>query len=214
MKRREFIAGLGSVAAWPVVAGAQQPAMPVIGHLSGGGPLGGPDPSNAVAAFLKGLSEMGFVEGRNVAIEYRRAEYRYDRLPEMAAELVRRRVAVIFTAGGSAAALAAKAATTTIPIVFQGGDDPVRSGVVASLSRPGGNITGFYFMSSDLTAKRIGLLHEVLPTARRFAVLVNPGDPAAASMTRDAQEAALTIGRQIEVFTASNNREIDEAFSA
>jgi ABC-type uncharacterized transport system substrate-binding protein len=206
MRRREFIAGLGSAAVWPPAARAQQAPVQVLGYLSA-------SPSRPSAAFHKGLSEMGFVEGKNLAIEYRLAEFRYDRLTAMAAELVHRRVAVIYTTGGSIVASAAKAATTTIPIVFIMGDDPLIGGVVASLNRPGGNVTGFYFMGSELTAKRLGLLRELLPAARRFAVLVNPGDPSSVSMGAEAQAGALTIGRQIEVFAASNEHEIDEAFA-
>jgi putative ABC transport system substrate-binding protein len=207
MKRREFIAGLGGASVMPLAAWAQQPPVQAVGYLSASS---GARPS---AAFHKGLSEMGFVEGKNVAIEYRSAEFEYDRLPALAAELVRRRVAVIYSTGGSIVASAAKAATITIPIVFIMGDDPLISGVVASLNRPGGNVTGFYFMGSELTAKRLGLLRELLPAAKRFAVLVNPGDPSSVSMGAEAQAAALTIGREIEVFAASNEREIDEAFA-
>jgi putative ABC transport system substrate-binding protein len=206
MRRRGFIVGLGA-AAMPLAARAQQPPVQVVGYLSAS------DAARPSAAFRKGLSEMGFVEGKNVAIEYRSAEFQYDRLPTLAAELVHRRVDVIYSTGGSIVASAAKAATMTIPIVFIMGDDPVLGGLVASLNRPGGNLTGFYFMGSELTAKRLGLLHELLPAAGRFAVLVNPGDPSSVSMGADAQAAALTVGRQIEVFAASNEREIDEAFA-
>ena len=206
MRRREFIAGVGSAAAMPLAARAQQRPVQVVGYLTAGD-------TRPSAAFRNGLSEMGFVEGKNVAIEYRSAEFQYDRLPALVAELVRRRVAVIYSTGGSIVASAAKAATMTISIVFIMGDDPLIGGVVASLNRPGGNLTGFYFMGSELTAKRLGLLRELLPAARRFAVLVNPGDPSSVSMGADAQSAASTIGRQIEVFAASNEREIDEAFA-
>jgi putative tryptophan/tyrosine transport system substrate-binding protein len=158
---------------------------------------------------------MGVVEGRNVAIEYRYAENQYDRLPALASELVRRRVAVIFTGGGAVAVPAAKAATTTIPIVFTTGADPVQTGMVASFNRPGGNVTGISSMTTELTAKRLGLLHELLPAATRFAVLVNPGVPrTAASVTAYAQATASTIGQKIEVFTASTNGEIDAAFAS
>ena len=163
----------------------------------------------------KGLSEMGFVEGRNVAFEYRWAEDQYDRLPALAAELVRRRVAVICAIGAVVAALAAKAATTTIPIVFGIGEDPVETGLVASLNHPGGNVTGNAIMNGQLTAKRLALLHALLPAATRFAVLVNPGNPRTfAAVTSDAQAAASAIGRQIEVFTAGTNDEIDAAFAS
>ena len=190
---------------------AQQPAMPVVGYLYAGSPEAS---ANLVAAFRKGLSETGYVEGRNVAIEYRWAHNELDRLPELAADLVRRRVAVIATPGSTPAALAAKAATTTIPIVFSTGGDPVQVGLVASLNRPGGNVTGITNMNAELGAKRLGLLHELLPGAARFAVLVNPNSPNAESMITDVQAAASAIGRQIEVLTASTNREIDAAFAS
>jgi putative tryptophan/tyrosine transport system substrate-binding protein len=210
MRRRTFITLLGSAAAWPLAARAQQPPVPTIGYLDVGSAN-----ANVQAAFRKGLSEMGFVEGRNVAIEYRYAEDQYDRLPALAAELVRRRVAVIFTGGGAVAVPAAKAATTTIPIVFQTGADPVQTGMVASFNRPGGNVTGISSMTTELTAKPLGLLHELLPAAARIAVLVNPGVArTAASVTAYAQATAPTIGQQIEVFTASTNGEIDAAFAS
>jgi len=208
LQRREFIAGLGGAAAWPLAAGAQQPAIPVIGYLH----VGSPEPSRVVA-FHKGLSESGYVEGRNVAIEYRWAHNEVDRLPELAADLVRRRVAVIVTEG-IASVLAAKAATTTIPIVFGTGADPIQEGLVASLNRPGGNITGIASQSVELTPKRLGLLHELLPRAARLAVLVNSNDPNAASMITDVRAAASTIGLQIEVFFASTNREVEAAFAS
>jgi putative tryptophan/tyrosine transport system substrate-binding protein len=211
MKRRDFITLLGSAAtAWPLAARAQQPSVPTIGYLD----VGSPD-AKVQAALRKGLSEMGFVEGRNVAIEYRYAEDQYDRLPALAAELVRRRVAVIFTFGGAVAVPAAKAATTTIPIVFVTGADPVQTGMVASFNRPGGNVTGISSMTTELTAKRLGLLHELLPAATRIAVLVNPGIArTVASVTTYAQTAASAIGQQIEVFPASTNDEIDAAFAS
>jgi putative ABC transport system substrate-binding protein len=210
MKRRQFIAGLGGAAVWPAVAYGQQPPVPTIGYL-------GIDSPNASveAAFRKGLSEMGFVEGRNVALEFRYAENQFDRLPALAAELVRRRVAVIFAGGGAVAVPAAKAATTTIPIVFSTGANPVQTGMVASFNRPGGNVTGISSMTTELTAKRLELLHELLPAATRFAVLVNPNVPRTAALVAAlAQAAASTIGRQIEVFTASTNGEIDAAFES
>ena len=208
IRRREFIAGLGGAAAWPLAARAQQRAMPVIGYLD----AGSPEPSR-MAAFHKGLSESGYVEGRNVAIEYRWAHNEVDRLPELAADLVHRRVAVIVTSG-IASALAAKAATTTMPIVFSTGADPIQEGLVASLNRPGGNVTGVTNISVELTPKRLGLLHELLPRAARFAVLVNPNDPNAASMITNVRAAASTVGRQIEVFFASTNREVETAFAS
>jgi putative ABC transport system substrate-binding protein len=215
MRRREFITLLGGAAAAPILspraARAQQPAMPVVGYLY----VGSPEPSaNQVAAFRKGLSETGYVEGRNVAIEFRWAHNEIDRLPELAADLVRRRVAVIATPGNVAPALAAKAATTTIPIVFSGGADPIQAGLVASLNRPGGNVTGINSMGTELGAKRLGLLHELLPGAARFAVLVNPNGSAPELQIKDAQAAASAIGRPIEVLTAGTNRDIDAAFAS
>jgi putative tryptophan/tyrosine transport system substrate-binding protein len=212
LKRREIITLLGGAAAtWPLAARAQQPVMPLIGYLY----AGFPEPSaHLVAAFRKGLSETGYVEGRNVTIEYRWAEGRYDRLPELAVDLVRQRVAVIATPGASAGALAAKAATTTIPIVFAIGSDPVQIGLVASLNRPGGNITGVSEMAWELMNKRLEMLHDLLPGAIRFAVLVNPTNLGSEVTTiKDMQAAAAAIGLQVEVFYASNNREIDTAFA-
>jgi putative ABC transport system substrate-binding protein len=211
MKRREFITLLGgAAAAWPRAARAQQPTMPVVGYLY----AGSPEPTaHLVAAFRKGLGEVGYVEGQNVAVEFRWTHNDNNRLPELAADLVRRRVAVIATPGSIATALAAKAATATIPIVFSAGADPVQAGLVASLNRPGGNITGVLTMNNEIGAKRLGLLHELLPGAARFAVLVNPSNPTAESTIADAQAAASTIGRQIEVLTASTNRDIDAAFA-
>jgi putative ABC transport system substrate-binding protein len=209
IRRRNFITLLGVAAAWPLAARAQQRAMPVIGFLSLGSPGEG---GAAVAAFRKGLSEMGYVEGRNVAIEFRWAQNDFSRLPELAADLVRRRVAVIF-AGGTAAPLAAKALTSTIPIVFSAAGDPVQSGIVASLNRPGGNVTGISVMDSELGAKRLGLLHELLPLAERFGVLSNPGSALADREIADLRAAATAIGRDIEIFYASTNSEIDTAFA-
>jgi putative ABC transport system substrate-binding protein len=186
--------------------------MPVIGYLYSGVPELS---AGLVAAFRKGLSEVGFVEGRNVAVEYRFAYHENARLPELAAELIRRRVAVIATPGGSAAIVAAKALTTTIPIVFSTGADPVQIGLVASLNRPAANITGITSMNSELGAKRLGLLHELLPRAARFAALVGPLQTAgsgSSSMVADLQAAASTIGRRIEFVTAASNRDLDTAF--
>ena len=209
IRRREFIAGLGSVAAWPVVARAQQPAaMPVIGFLSTA------TRTNArFAPFHQSLKEAGFVEGQNLTIEYRSAEGHYDRLPALAADLVRRRVTVIVTSG-TPHAIAAKAATATIPIVFGIGDDPVRLGLVASLARPGGNATGINFFAQELVAKNLALLHELVPKAVRVAVLLNPANvPPAETTLRQVQEAARAIGLQIQVLNASTSREIDAAFA-
>ena len=211
MQRREFITLLGgAAAAWPVAAGAQQPAMPVVGYLN----LGSPE-ANAgnVAAFRKGLSEAGFVEGRNVAIEFRWAQNDRDRLSELATDLVRRRVAAIVT-GGTTTPLAVRAVTTTIPIVFNAPQDPVQTGLVASLNRPGGNVTGVTSMVVELMAKQLGLLRELLPGAARLAVLANPNSANHEVLTRDAQSTAQVMGRPIDVLHASTNREIDVAFAS
>jgi putative ABC transport system substrate-binding protein len=208
MKRREFMALLGATAAWSFAARAQQPPVPVIGYLD----YGSPGPNAALlAAFRKGLSETGYVEGRNLAIEYRWAEFQNDRLQEFAADLARRRVAVIVTGDGTGTALAAKAATTTIPIVFSTGADPVRSGLVAALNRPGGNATGITHMNAEIEPKRLALLHDLVPRAARIAALV---PPAAEHIIVDLQAAASTIGRQIEILPANTSREIDAAFAS
>jgi putative tryptophan/tyrosine transport system substrate-binding protein len=193
MRRREFIAGLGA-ATWPVVARGQQPALPVIGFVY----VGSADASAGyVAAFRKALGETGYVEGQNVTVEYHWLEGQFDRLPALMADLVRRRVAVIATPDAIATSIAAKAATATIPIVFGVGDDPVKLGLVASLARPGGNATGFNFFAQEVNAKRLGLLHELVPKAMRVAVLLNPANPIAETILRDVQEAARTIGLQM-----------------
>jgi putative tryptophan/tyrosine transport system substrate-binding protein len=211
MRRREFIAGLSSAATWPAVARAQQPALPVIGYIEGGS---AENSKFTEAAFRKGLSETGYVDGQNVTIEHHWLEGQYDRLPELMADLVRRRVAVIATPGTTPVSIAAKAATATIPIVFGVGEDPVKLGLVASLARPGGNATGINFFNEEVVAKRLGLLHELLPKAVRVAVLINPANATIAETTlRDVQEAAQTIGLQIQVFNASTSGEIDAVFA-
>jgi putative tryptophan/tyrosine transport system substrate-binding protein len=211
-RRRAFITLLGgTAAAWPLATYAQQPAMPVIGFLDSRSPDGLTD---RVRQFRQGMKEIGYVEGENVAIEYRWAEGQFDRLPVLAAELVRRQVAVIVASGGPAVAFAAKAATTTIPTVFIVAEDPVRLGLVASLARPGGNLTGINFYSQELAAKRLELLHELVPAATRVAVLVNPHNVRNTEITlKDAETAARAMGLQIQVLNASNSREVDAAFA-
>jgi putative ABC transport system substrate-binding protein len=209
MKRRTFIAGLGSAAVWPVAARAQQPIMPVVGFVN----VGGTDASSGlVAAFRKGLGEIGYVDGRNVTIEYHWFEGQYDRLPSLTVDLVRRRVAVIATPGTPLAAVAAKAITTTIPIIFGVGEDPIEIGLVTNLSRPAGNVTGISFLNTEAVAKRLELLRELVPKAVRIAVLVNPANQPGATL-REVQDAARTIGLQIRVLNASTSREIDAAFA-
>ena len=211
-KRREFISLIGCAAAtWPLGARAQQAAMPVIGFLNGQSPA---TSKHLVAAFQKGLNELGYAEGRNVAIEYRWAEGQIDRLPVLATDLVRRSVAVISTGGSPISSLAAKAATSTIPIVFAFGGDPVKSGLVASLSRPGGNVTGVNQLSNVLEEKRFGLLHELMPKAVLIGVLVNPKSPYAESQTTEVQAAARKLGQQIVLVNAANKHDIDAAFEA
>ena len=209
VRRREFISLLASAAvAWPFAARAQQPAMPVIGFLD---PTSSDTFENRLRAFRQGLKDTGYVEGENVAITYRFAENQIDRLPELAADLVRRQVAVIATLANGA--LASKAATTTIPIVFLLAEDPVKVGLVTSLARPVGNLTGINFFSAELVAKRLGLLREVVPTATRVAVLVNPTGPNSETTSRDAQSAARATGLEIHVLNASTSREINLAFA-
>jgi putative tryptophan/tyrosine transport system substrate-binding protein len=209
VRRRDFITLLGiAVAAWPLAARAQQQPMPVIGYLDAGSAA---ERTRQVAAFRKGLGEAGYQEGQNVVLELRWAEGQYGRFGELAADLVRRRVSVIATPGSAAAALAAKAATATIPIVFGVGSDPVQEGLVASLNRPGGNVTGINFFTVELVAKRTELLRELVPAAKRLAVLVNPTDPEGYQTLRDAQAAA--GGQQIVAIEAASGRDIDAAFT-
>src|SRR5262245_11934903 len=211
VKRRAFITLLGGAAAWPLAARAQHTAMPMIGDID----AGSPEPAaHLVSAFRGGLGETGFVEGCNVAIEFRWAHNNNARLPELAADLVRRRVAVIVAPQSTAAVMEAKAATRTIPIVFGTGSDPVQAGLVTSLNRPGGNLTGITFMNVEITAKRFGLLHELLPNATRFGVLINPKNSVIAeTIAKDATTAASAMGRQVEIVKASTNRDIESAFS-
>ena len=210
MRRRDFITLLGgAAAAWPLAARAQQSAMPVIGFLHPAALESAPN----IAAFRQGLGQAGFVEGRNVVIEYRWAHDEADRLPELAAELVGLRVNVIVTLNSSPATVIAKAATTSIPIVFQIAGDPVQIGLVASLNRPGGNMTGITSMNAALVPNQLGLAHELMPRAARFGLLVNPNRPFNDSLIADARSAAMAIGLQIDVLAASTNRDIDAAFA-
>ena len=212
LKRREFITMLGGAAAWPLAVRAQQPAMPIVGLINSGTPDGA---ARYAAAFRKGLSEVGYVEGRNVTVEYHWLEGRRDHMPALIEDLIRRQVAVIATPGDTPAALAAKAATPTIPIIFGIGQDPVRIGLVTNLARPDGNATGINFFPQEVTAKRLGLLHDLVPKATRIAVLVNPTNSASAEpLLRDIPEAARAIGLQFQVQEASTSREIDAAFAA
>ena len=210
MRRREFIRLLGgTAAAWPLAAHAQQSAMPVIGFLGSSAPV---DRARYLTAFRQGLREPGYVEGQNVAIEYRWAQDQADRLPDLAADLVRRQVTVI-AAHDTPSSIVAKAATTTIPIVFVSGGDPVKLGLVASLNRPGGNVTGVTFVVAELGAKQLGLLHELQPGAVRVGVLIDPNFALTQSFVSDVQAAALSIGKQIEVLEAPTVRDIDTAFA-
>jgi len=213
MRRREFITLLGGAAAtWPVAAHAQQTGIPVIGFLSSRSPG---EAAKVVAAFQDGLSESGHIVGRNVTIEFKWAEGQYDRLPPLAADLVRRPVAIIAAVGGSVSAFAAKAATTALPIVFAIGDmDPVKGGLVASLNRPGGNITGVFSLNSSLGPKRLELLHKVVPKAAIIGMLVNPNYQDAEIQVRDAQAAAVALGLQLHVLRAGTEREIEAAFAS
>ena len=212
MRRREFIALIGGTAAtWPRVARAQQPALPVVALINGGA---ADADARYAAAFRNGLNEFGYVDGQNVTVEYHWLEGQYDRLPALMADLVRRKVAVIASPGSTPVVLAAKAATATIPIVFGVGQDPVKLGLVASLAHPGGNATGINFFNTEVTAKRLRLLHDLVPKAVRIAVLVNPANASITEPTlREVQEAAASLGLQIQVLNASTIGEIDAAFA-
>jgi putative tryptophan/tyrosine transport system substrate-binding protein len=212
LRRRQVITLLGgAAAAWPLAARAQQSAMPVIGFLSGRSPG---ESESVEAAFRQGLKESGYAEGQNVHIAFRWAEGRYDRLPALVASLVDIRVAVIAAAGGQAVPLAAKAATSTIPIVFVSGEDPVKHGLVASLNRPGGSATGVSMFLSEMEAKRLALLHELVPTATMIGVIVNPSSPSIDTQLREINSAARALGRQIQIVNATNERELDAAFAS
>jgi len=210
LKRRDFISLLGGAAvAWPLAARAQQPTMPVVGFLGGGSP---DLDAKRVAAFRQGLSEAGYVEGKNVAIEYRWAEGQYDRFQALAADLVRRRVNVIAAFGGAPSALAAKAVTASIPIIFETAVDPVESGLVESLNRPGGNLTGVTILSMELGPKLLELVHELLPAATTIGLLVNPTNRFAETMSRDTQRVANNLGLRLNVLNASSEREFESVF--
>jgi putative tryptophan/tyrosine transport system substrate-binding protein len=211
MRRREFFTLIGGAVAWPCAARAQQAAMPIVGLV---GPRSPEESTRLVAAFRKALNETGYIEAQNVMVEYHWLEGKYDRLPALMADLVRRRVAVIATPAFTAAAPVAKAATTTIPIVFGVAEDPVKLGLVASFARPGGNATGIDFLASEVMAKRLGLLHDLVPKAVRIAVLINPANaPTAETTLRETSEAAHGLGLQIQILNASSSREIEVAFA-
>jgi putative ABC transport system substrate-binding protein len=211
LKRREFITLLGGATAWPLAARAQQPVMPVIGFLSS---TSHPAWESYLMAFRQGLDEAGYVEGQNVTIDFRWAGSDYTSLPILAADLVRRQVAVIVAVGGSASASAAKVATTTIPIVFSISDDPVSLGLVVSLNRPGGNATGMKALLGEIEGKRLGLLRDVVPTAHLIATLLNPQNPVSAAELKDIQQAARAVGQQIHVLNASSDHDLDAAFAS
>src|SRR5215831_20201839 len=209
MRRREFIAFLSTAVAWPVAARAQQPTA--IGFLNGRSPL---EAAPALGAFRAGLAKAGYVEGQNISIEYRWADGRYERLPALAEDLVQRQVAVIVATGGEASALAAKAATVTIPIVFTSGGDPVQLGLVASLNRPGGNVTGYHLLFGGVGPKRLELLQELVPKVAVIAMLVNPAFPSAEQETKEVLAAGRTLGKHIHIFTASTENQIDATFGS
>ena len=212
MRRREFIALLGgTAAAWPLAARAQQPAMPVIGFMSGRAPQ---DSAHLVSAFRQGLAETGFVEGQTVTIEFRWANGDYDRLPALAADLVSRKVAVLVGVGGDVSALAAKKATATIPVVFGMGADPVKAGLVASFNRPGGNATGFTLLTSEMESKRLGLLREIVPAVQLIGILVNPKFPSSSQEVNDLELAAKGIGQRLFVASANDDAELDAALTS
>ena len=211
MKRRDFITLLSGAVAWPLAARAQQPAMPVIGFLSSRSPG---ESAGVVAAFHQGLREIGFIEGQNVVIAFRWAEGHYDRLPALAADLIGLRAAVLFAAGGPPSALAAKAATPTIPIVFSAVNDPVQLGLVASLNQPGGNVTGMSLFASELWAKVVELLKELVPAATVIAYLVNPSNPSAEMYSKGAVAAASALGIQVHVLNASTEHDLEESFAS
>ena len=212
MKRREFITLLGSAAAWPLAARAQQPVLPVIGFVDAGSAIAS---AHYAAAFRQGLNEAGYTDGRNVTVEYHWLEGRYDQLPRVIADLVNRRVAVIATPAGIPASLAAKAATSTIPIVFGVGDDPVKLGLVANLARPGGNVTGVNFFAAEAVPKRLGLLRDLVPGAKRIAVIINPSNIATAEATsKEVQKTTGAFGLQMPILNATSRDEIDAAFAA
>ena len=210
MRRRDFVTLIGGAASWPLASRAQQPSMPVVGFLSARSPA---EAASVLAAFRQGLAETGYFEGKNVTIEYRWAEGHYDRLPALAEELVRRGVAVIAATGGEPSPMAAKAATATLPIVFIVGSDPVEMGLVASLSRPGGNLTGTTIMGVDLGPKRLDLIRQLVPKALRIAILSNPTFPMASAEVREVEDAALRLATEVNVWNASTESEIDEAFA-
>src|SRR5437868_4549474 len=210
IRRREFISLLGGAAAWPLAARAQQPAVPIIGYLSSRSPG---ESTHIVAAFRRGLREAGFAEGENMVVAFRWAEGDYDRLPALAADLVGSRVALIVAAGGPPSALAAKAATSNIPIVFSSVTDPVRLGLVSSLNRPGGNVTGMASFTTALGAKRLGLLHELVPSASTIAVLMNPKNPGAEADAKDVSAAVSVLGVKSHVLNASNDSDLDTVFT-